>query len=136
MLKTLSRAAFPRRLLCTAAKGFVAADGGTKPVVVVLGSGWGGYTVAKGLDKSKYDVKVVSPANHFLFTPMLPSSAVGSVEFRVIQEPVRTIPSLGDYFQAKARRVDWDSQKIFCEVCAIFFDPSCIKCTVHVLVCV
>jgi NADH dehydrogenase FAD-containing subunit len=63
-----------------------------KPKVVILGSGWGGSTIAKKLDKNKFDVRIVSPANHFLFTPMLPGSAVGSVEFRVIQEPVRTIP--------------------------------------------
>lgn len=36
------------------------------------------------------DVKVVSPSNHFLFTPLLPSTAVGTLEFRAIQEPVRT----------------------------------------------
>jgi NADH dehydrogenase FAD-containing subunit len=82
---------------------------------VVLGSGWGGSTIAKKLDKSKFDVRIVSPANHFLFTPMLPGSAVGSVEFRVIQEPVRTIPGLAGYYQAKARTIDWDAQTISCE---------------------
>ena len=51
-------------------------------------------------------MRVVSPANHFLFTPMLPGSAVGSVEFRAIQEPVRTIPGLTRYYQAKAIQLD------------------------------
>ena len=51
--------------------------------VVILGSGWGGYRLAKDLDKSKFDVTVVSPRNHFLFTPLLPSTSVGTLEFRV-----------------------------------------------------
>ena len=54
----------------------------SKPRVVVLGVGWGGFRVAKDLDKSKFDVSVVSPRNHFLFTPLLPSTTVGTLEFR------------------------------------------------------
>lgn len=73
-----------------------------KPKVVILGSGWAGNTLARRLDKSKYDVRLISPANHFLFTSLLPSTAVGTLEFRAIQEPVRTIAGLGEYYQAKA----------------------------------
>ncbi len=50
--------------------------------VVVLGVGWGGFRVAKDLDKTKFDVSIVSPRNHFLFTPLLPSTTVGTLEFR------------------------------------------------------
>ena len=56
--------------------GFASKATARKPRVVVLGSGWGGNKVARYLDKSKFDVRVVSPANHFLFTPLLPSTAV------------------------------------------------------------
>ena len=73
-----------------------------KPRVLILGSGWAGFTLARQLQKSHYDVRLVSPANHFLFTPLLPSTAVGTLEFRAIQEPVRTIQGLGKYYQAKA----------------------------------
>ena len=58
---------------------------------VVLGAGWAGFRLAKDLDKSQYDVTVISPRNHFLFTPLLPSTSVGTLEFRCVQEPVRTI---------------------------------------------
>ena len=58
---------------------------------VVLGAGWVGFRLAKDLDKSQYDVTVISPRNHFLFTPLLPSTSVGTLEFRCVQEPVRTI---------------------------------------------
>uniref|UniRef100_A0A7S3YYD9 FAD/NAD(P)-binding domain-containing protein n=1 Tax=Lotharella globosa TaxID=91324 RepID=A0A7S3YYD9_9EUKA len=85
-----------------------------KPRVVVLGSGWGGFQVARDLDKDKYDVRVISPANHFLFTPLLPSTAVGTLEFRCIQEPVRTIKGLREYYQAKARSIDTKEKVVAC----------------------
>ena len=57
----------------------------------------------------------VSPANHFLFTPMLPQTAVGTLEFRVVQEPVRQIEGLGHYYQAKARTLDLAARTVACE---------------------
>ena len=53
--------------------------------VVILGAGWGGFRMARDLDKNKFDVIVASPRNHFLFTPLLPSTAVGTLEFRCVQ---------------------------------------------------
>jgi len=67
--------------------------------IVVLGSGWGGYEAAMRLDTKKNDVTLVSPANHKVFTPMLPSSATGYIDFQSISEPVRNIPGL-HYHQA------------------------------------
>ncbi len=61
---------------------------------MIVGAGWAGYRLAMDVSKEKYDVVVVSPRNHFLFTPLLPSTAVGTLEFRAIQEPVRTIPGI------------------------------------------
>ena len=74
-----------------------------RPRVLILGTGWGGNKLARKLDKKLFDVRVVSPANHFLFTSFLPSTAVGTLEFRAIQEPIRTTIGLGEYYQAKAR---------------------------------
>ena len=86
-----------------------------RPRVVILGSGWAGNTLARRLDKSRFDVRLISPANHFLFTPLLPSTAVGTLEFRAIQEPVRTIEGLGKYYQAKAKSIDKENQTVTCE---------------------
>ena len=94
--------------------GFASQATARKPRVVVLGSGWGGNKVARYLDKSKFDVRVVSPANHFLFTPLLPSTAVGTLEFRAVQEPVRTIKGLGKYHQAKAQTLDVENRIVNC----------------------
>eukprot|EP00592_Proboscia_alata_P016593 CAMPEP_0194396744 /NCGR_PEP_ID=MMETSP0174-20130528/125159_1 /TAXON_ID=216777 /ORGANISM="Proboscia alata, Strain PI-D3" /LENGTH=480 /DNA_ID=CAMNT_0039192845 /DNA_START=1993 /DNA_END=3435 /DNA_ORIENTATION=- len=86
-----------------------------KPRVVILGSGWAGNTLARRLRKDLFDVRLISPANHFLFTPLLPSTAVGTLEFRAIEEPVRTIPGLGEYYQAKARTLDSEQKFVRCQ---------------------
>jgi len=78
----------------------------TKPVVLVLGSGWGAHSMIKVIDTDIYDVVLVSPRNHFLFTPMLPSTAVGTVEFRSLLEPIRTSNPFVTYFEATCDNID------------------------------
>lgn len=85
-----------------------------KPRVLILGSGWGGNKVARNLDGNKFDVRLVSPSNHFLFTSFLPATAVGTLEFRAVQEPVRTNPNLSQYYQAKATRLYPKEKKVVC----------------------
>lgn len=74
---------------------------GKKPRVVILGAGWGGYNFGKFINKDEYEVILISPRNHFLYTPLLPSTTVGTLEYKCIQEPVRSIPNL-QYRQALA----------------------------------
>ncbi|KAF3354039.1 hypothetical protein VDGD_06349 [Verticillium dahliae] len=59
--------------------------------VVILGSGWAGYALARALDPAKYERIIVSPRSHFVFTPLLASTSVGTLEFRSILEPVRRL---------------------------------------------
>lgn len=80
---------------------------------MIVGAGWAGFRLAKDVSKDKYDVVLVSPRNHFLFTPLLPSSAVGTLEFRAIQEPVRTIPKL-HYCQANVFKIDFNDGVAHC----------------------
>ena len=81
----------PRKWIPVSASGGRVIQKRYKSRCVVLGAGWAGFRLAKDLDKSQYDVTVISPRNHFLFTPLLPSTSVGTLEFRCVQEPVRTI---------------------------------------------
>lgn len=74
--------------------------------VVILGSGWAAHAMIKIIDANKFQVVVVSPVNHFAFTPMLPSAAVGTVEYRSMTETMRRANPLVDYVQGKARDVD------------------------------
>ena len=109
------RAAATRHSSASASSVSHSAPAQKRPRVVILGTGWGGNNLARKLDKSLYDVRVVSPANHFLFTSFLPSTAVGTLEFRAIQEPIRTVEGLGEYYQAKAVGVDAASRELECE---------------------
>ena len=65
-----------------------------KERLVILGSGWGSYSVLRTVKRNKsllkrLEVVVITPRNHFLFTPLLASTTVGTLEFRSIIEPVR-----------------------------------------------
>ncbi|KAH9476014.1 External alternative NADH-ubiquinone oxidoreductase, mitochondrial [Psilocybe cubensis] len=62
-----------------------------KKTLVVLGSGWGTTSLLKTLDTTDYNVVVISPKNFFLFTPLLPSVAVGTLAPRSIIQPTRYI---------------------------------------------
>ncbi|KXN85645.1 putative NADH-ubiquinone oxidoreductase C3A11.07, mitochondrial, partial [Leucoagaricus sp. SymC.cos] len=62
-----------------------------KKTLVVLGSGWGATSLLKTMDTADYNVMVVSPRNFFLFTPLLPSVAVGTLNTRSIIQSIRYI---------------------------------------------
>lgn len=98
----------------------VGGDG--KNRVVVLGTGWGGFNLALNMKSNKPpsettpEIRVISPSNHFVFTPLLPSTAVGTLEFRAIQEPIRKVLGTnGNFVQAKAIDVDPDEKTLICE---------------------
>eukprot|EP01083_Nonionella_stella_P038797 105469_1 len=82
--------------------------------VVVLGAGWAGYQCAVSLHKKKFDVTCVSPRNHFLFTPLLPTTTVGTLEFRCIVEPVRQQKGLR-FHQANCTEIKENENKIVCQ---------------------
>ncbi|KAK7438080.1 NADH:ubiquinone oxidoreductase [Stygiomarasmius scandens] len=60
-----------------------------KKTIVILGSGWGATSLLKTLDTMDYNVVVISPKNYFLFTPLLPSVAVGTLSPKSILQPTR-----------------------------------------------
>ncbi|KAL7580393.1 hypothetical protein ACA910_004418 [Epithemia clementina (nom. ined.)] len=83
--------------------------------VVVLGSGWGGFQLALNMNKN-IPLTVVSPNNHFVFTPLLPSASVGTLECRCIQEPIRTILGpKGKFVHARAQSLDTVNKLVHCE---------------------
>jgi NADH:ubiquinone reductase (non-electrogenic) len=58
--------------------------------ILVLGGGFAAYRFARELGRSDaHRAVLASPRNHFLFTPLLPSTTVGTLEFRSILEPLR-----------------------------------------------
>jgi len=83
-----------------------------KPKLVILGSGWGSVALLKTLNSDDYHVTVVSPTNYFLFTPMLPSATVGTLELRSLVEPIRRIVqrAKGHFLKAEAVEVELSEQ--------------------------
>eukprot|EP01018_Ginkgo_biloba_P021990 Gb_25889 [translate_table: standard] len=101
-----------------------------KPRVVVLGTGWAGCRLMKGLDTKLYDIVCISPRNHMVFTPLLASTCVGTLEFRSVAEPVSRIqPALStspnSYFLlAKCTHLDTTRHEIYCEAVGENDGPS------------
>ncbi|KIW21205.1 hypothetical protein PV08_01785 [Exophiala spinifera] len=85
-----------------------------KPKLVILGTGWGSVAMLKELNPGDYHVTVVSPTNYFLFTPMLPSATVGTLEFRSLTEPVRRIVNRvrGHFLRAQAVDVEFSEKLV------------------------
>lgn len=82
--------------------------------IVVLGSGWAGFKFMKDLNRKDYEVTVVSPRNYFVFTPLLASTSVGTLEFRCATEPVRGYSHNIDYHQAWCDKIDIENQVVHC----------------------
>lgn len=87
-----------------------------KPKLVILGSGWGSVALLKTLQPGDYHVTVVSPVNYFLFTPMLPSATVGTLELRSLVEPIRRIVQRAKGHFLKAEAVDVELSEKLLEV--------------------
>src|SRR5512135_2969018 len=85
-----------------------------RPSLVILGSGFGAFNIVRNL-KDDYDITVISPRNHFLFTPLLPSTTVGTIEFRSIIEPVRTAKENASFYYAHCTRIDTEKNIIHCK---------------------
>ncbi|XP_071736186.1 internal alternative NAD(P)H-ubiquinone oxidoreductase A1, mitochondrial-like [Rutidosis leptorrhynchoides] len=94
---------------------------GDKPRVVVLGTGWAACRFLKGIDTTVYDVVCISPRNHMVFTPLLASTCVGTLEFRSVAEPVGRVQSAlakdpNSYFYlASCTDIDTDKHEVHCE---------------------
>ncbi|WVN89662.1 uncharacterized protein L203_104892 [Cryptococcus depauperatus CBS 7841] len=88
----------------------------TKPTLVVLGSGWGATSFLKSLDTDEFNIVVISPRNYFLFTPLLPSVTVGTLEPRSIIQPTRYITRHKKrkvaVYEAEARTVDPEKKTV------------------------
>ncbi|CAO3670957.1 hypothetical protein G6F70_005443 [Rhizopus microsporus] len=88
----------------------------SKKTIVVLGSGWGSTSFLKAIDTDLYNVIVVSPRNYFLFTPLLPSCTVGTLDFRSLVEPIRFItrhkPNEVKVYEAECTDINAEKKEI------------------------
>jgi NADH dehydrogenase len=59
--------------------------------IVVIGGGFGGLNVAKGLKKAKLDLLIIDKTNHHLFQPLLYQVATAALSPGEIATPIREI---------------------------------------------
>lgn len=77
---------------------------------MVIGSGWGGYEFVRRLPRNHpFDVTIVTPRPYFVFTPLLASTCVGTLEFRAAAESVRNLKGV-KLIDGWAQNVDLDGK--------------------------
>ena len=84
--------------------------------LLVIGSGWAASSFLQKLrPRDDVDVFVVSPRPYFLYSPLLPAAAVGSVEPRSIVEPIRNLlPAGATFIEAAAEAFDLAGRSVLC----------------------
>jgi NADH:ubiquinone reductase (H+-translocating) len=85
--------------------------------IVILGSGFAGIEILKGLQKKFKNndyvaITLVSRDNFILFTPMLPEVASGMIETRHIVTPVRSFCNKANFYEANVDSIDFKNKQI------------------------
>jgi NADH:quinone reductase (non-electrogenic) len=83
------------------------------PRLAILGTGFGAFNLVKNLN-DRYAITTISPRNHFLFTPLLASTTVGTIEFRSIIEPIRHARTDMQFYHARVTGLDPDARTLEC----------------------
>ena len=84
----------------------------SRPRLVVVGCGFAGFSLLRSLPRGRFDATLISPRNYFLFTPLLPSAATGTVELRSIVEPARRRLREVRVIEGRAESVDWEGRAV------------------------
>ncbi|KAJ5247073.1 hypothetical protein N7468_002056 [Penicillium chermesinum] len=116
LLSNLQRRGFATRVEHTTA---INTSDESRERVIILGSGWGGYTLSRCLDPKQFSPLVISPRSYFVFTPLLTDAASGSLDFSNLVEPVRDPRAKVDFFQARARGLDLKKKTVLCEATVV-----------------
>lgn len=116
-----------------------ATEKASRPRVVILGSGWASMSFIKALPSNiseMYDIILVSPRNYFLYTPLLPAVATGTMEERSIVEAVRMLMiGKGEYYEAVCKEVNYKEKSLVCCFPAdAGFADACFKVSYDVLI--
>ncbi|KAL7549909.1 hypothetical protein ACHAWF_013168 [Thalassiosira exigua] len=88
--------------------------------IVILGSGWAALNALRKCASPTKSVVVVSPRPHFLYTPLLASSSVGTITLRSACEPLRALVESAasraagaTFVRAYARDVDVEGKRVW-----------------------
>mmetsp|Transcript_1990 Transcript_1990/g.4359 ORF Transcript_1990/g.4359 Transcript_1990/m.4359 type:complete len:564 (+) Transcript_1990:107-1798(+) len=88
--------------------------------IVILGSGWAALNALRKCASAQKSVVIVSPRPHFLYTPLLASSSVGTITLRSACEPLRALvesaaskATSATFVRADAREIDVHNKKVY-----------------------
>mmetsp|Transcript_36100 Transcript_36100/g.90589 ORF Transcript_36100/g.90589 Transcript_36100/m.90589 type:complete len:586 (+) Transcript_36100:49-1806(+) len=101
-----------------------------KEDLVIVGAGWGAVAALQSLGsspaRSPYNVTVVADRDHFLFTPLLPSAAVGTLQVASLATPMRWLCTRAGARFLLARAVDVDVARgvLVCESLDSIAEPA------------
>ncbi|RNF26868.1 putative NADH dehydrogenase [Trypanosoma conorhini] len=90
-----------------------------RPNVVVVGTGWAGAYFTRYVDPKLANLEVLSIRNHHVFTPLLPQTTTGTLEFRAVCEPISRIqPALASlpnrFYRCVVHGVNFDEKEVNC----------------------
>jgi len=108
-----------------AERGAAGAPPDRRPSVVVIGAGFGGLRVARGLARLPVDVTVVDQNNYHLFVPLLYQVATAGLEAEEIAQPVRRILSGQGNLRFRLGRVtdvDLEAGLVRTDTCELPYD--------------
>ena len=83
--------------------------------------------LSRELDKKKFQPVVVSPRSYFVFTPLLASTAVGTLEFRTTLESVRARRSGVEFIQGWGDDINFNEKILQIEQASIRKFPQSAK---------
>ena len=90
-----------------------------RPHVVVIGGGFAGLYLARGLARADVQVTLVDRRNHHLFQPMLYQVAAAALSPKDIAAPIRSIlrnQANVEVLLAEVTRVDADARVVHLDV--------------------
>ncbi|PQE31906.1 hypothetical protein CJF32_00008824 [Rutstroemia sp. NJR-2017a WRK4] len=91
----------------------------SKPTIVIVGTGWAGWTLTQDLSpsthhSSPYNLVVISPSRTMALTPLLASAACSIFDFRLAEEPVRRRSKTFEKYQAIVTDIDFNGKTVHC----------------------
>jgi len=96
-----------------------------KPRIVIVGAGFGGIELARGLRKAPVEVLIIDRNNYHNFQPLMYQVATGGLEPDSIAYPVRRIfracPNVS-FRMGEVGRVDWQRSRLFTSIGTIPYD--------------
>lgn len=95
------------------------------PRVVIIGGGFGGIEIAKGLKNKEVEVVLLDRNNHHTFQPLLYQVATGTLDAPSIAFPLRKMFRKQENFtfrMANVRRVDVENKQVDTDIGPISYD--------------